>query len=242
MTDPKPQPRVLTAILTYNEADKLRNLVKRFPAGRNYDLLFIDDGSSDNSPAVAESTGSSVIRHERNLGVGAGIRTAIDYCRENHYDIIVIMAGNGKMLPEEIPRLLKPILNDRADYVQGSRYLKGGESLNLPLGRHLGIKAFTLIASILLGRRHTDVTCGFRAYRVAIADDPAIDITQDWLGRYEMEYYLHYKAVKCGWRVTEAPVSMVYPKEGRDYSKIKPFVGWWSMLRPWLYLTLRLKK
>jgi dolichol-phosphate mannosyltransferase len=236
------QPRILTAVLTYNEADKLRQLIERFPSERSYDLLFVDDGSTDESPAVAESSGFPVIRHERNLGVGAGIRTAVDYCRRNRYDIIVIMAGNGKMLPEEIPRLLEPILDDNADYVQGSRYLRGGESPNLPLGRHLGIKGFTILASLLLGRRHTDVTCGFRAYRLSLLDDPSVDINQEWLGRYEMEYYLHYKAVKGGWRVTEAPVSMVYPKEGRDYSKIRPFVGWWSMLRPWLYLTLRLKK
>jgi len=112
----------------------------------------------------------------------------------------------------------------------------------LPLGRHLGIKAFTLATSLLLGKRHSDITCGFRAYRLAVVDDPEINIEQDWLGRYEMEYYLHWKAVKRGWRVVEAPVSMVYPESGRDYSKIRPLVGWWSMIRPWIYLTLRLKR
>jgi dolichol-phosphate mannosyltransferase len=73
-------------------------------------------------------------------------------------------------------------------------------------------------------------------------DDPAIDIDQVWLGRYEMEYYIHYKVLKLGYRLVEAPVSMVYPAERKNYSKIKPFVGWWSMIRPWIFLILKLRK
>ncbi len=235
-------PKTLTAVLTFNEGEKLRVLLDRFPKDRLYDLLFVDDGSTDGSGDYLVKCGYTVIRHGDNRGVGAGIRTAVKYAREHGHEILVIMAGNGKMLPEEIPRLLDPILKDQADYVQGSRYLTGGDSPNLPMGRHYGIKAFTLIASILLGKRHTDITCGFRAYRLAIVNDPEINIDQNWLGRYEMEYYLHWKAVKRGWRVTEAPVSMVYPESGRDYSKIRPFTGWWSMIRPWVFLTLRLKR
>ncbi len=242
MANTPQQLRILTTVLTFNEGEKLKRLVAAFPEQRDYDLLFIDDGSTDGTGDYLKQQGHTVVRHESNLGVGAGIRTALGYCREHDYDVIVVMAGNGKMLPEEIPRLLAPIKVDRADYVQGSRYLEGGESPNLPPFRHYAIKAFTLVASILLGRSQTDVTCGFRAYRVVVVDDPQIDIDQDWLGRYEMEYYLHYKAIKRGWRVVEVPVSMIYPPEGRDYSKIRPFVGWWSMIRPWVYLTLRLKR
>ncbi|HPM37058.1 MAG TPA: glycosyltransferase family 2 protein [candidate division Zixibacteria bacterium] len=234
--------RILAAVLTYNEGDRLMQLAARFPRERRYDVLFVDDGSTDGSADYLVKAGFPVIRHGENRGVGAGIRSAVRYCREHGYDVLVIMAGNGKMQPEEIPRLIDPILSGRADYVQGSRYLLGGDSPNLPLGRHLGIKAFTLATSLLLGKRHSDITCGFRAYRLAVVDDPEINIEQDWLGRYEMEYYLHWKAVKRGWRVVEAPVSMVYPESGRDYSKIRPLVGWWSMIRPWIYLTLRLKR
>lgn len=235
-------PNALVAVLTFNEGEKLRNLLARFPKKRPYELLFVDDGSTDGSADFLVQQGVTVMRHGENRGVGAGIRTAIRFAREHNYEVLVVMAGNGKMLPEEIPRLLEPIIDDRADYVQGSRYLRGGDSPNLPMGRHYGIKAFTLIASLLLGKRHTDITCGFRAYRLAIVDDPDINLDQEWLGRYEMEYYLHWKAVKRGWRVTEAPVSMVYPESGRDYSKIRPFTGWWSMIRPWVFLSLRLKR
>jgi dolichol-phosphate mannosyltransferase len=146
------------------------------------------------------------------------------------------------MLPEEIPRLLGPLERDEVDYVQGSRYLEGGQAPNLPLFRRIMIRLFTCVVNLATGSRGTDITCGFRAYGTGILDHPEIDIRQGWLRRYEMEYYLHYKVLKLGYRVKEVPVSMVYPADGKNYSKIKPFVGWWSMIRPWVFLLLRLKK
>ena len=235
-------PSVIVAVLTYNEGEKLRRLVGRFPQTADYQVVFVDDGSTDDTPRFLESTDFNVIHHAENLGVGAGIRSAAEYGRTNGFDVIVIMAANGKMLPEEIPRLLEPILDGRADYVQGSRNLEGGQSPNLPLFRKVAIRLFTMIVNVVLGFKGTDVTCGFRAYRLSLLEDPDIDISQSWLGRYEMEYYLHYKAVKKGYRVVEVPVSMVYPEGDRNYSKIKPFTGWWSMVRPWIFLVLGLKK
>jgi dolichol-phosphate mannosyltransferase len=234
--------KVLVAVLTYNEGEKLRRLLPRFRPGEAYQLLFVDDGSTDGTGDFLQSGGYNVISHGANLGVGSGIRTAVGYAREKGLDVIVIMAANGKMLPEEIPRLVDPILGDRADYVQGSRNLAGGRSPNLPLFRKMAIWLFTRLANVVLGFKGTDVTCGFRAWRLAVLDAPGVDIAQSWLGRYEMEYYLHYKAIKSGFRVIEVPVSMVYPEEGKNYSKIRPFTGWWSMARPWIFLTLRIKK
>lgn len=233
--------KILVTVLTYNEGEKLKKLIKQFPENQNYDLLFIDDGSTDNTSDFIKDSGFEFIRHHQNLGVGTGIKTALEYAWRKSYDIIVIMAGNGKMLPEEINRLVQPILDGQADYVQGSRYLEGGDSTNLPFFRHLGIKLFTLLVNAILGFKGTDITCGFRAYRLDLFDNQTININQDWLGKYEMEYYIHYKVIKNGNRVKEVPVSMIYPVEGKNYSKIKPFIGWWSMLRPWIYLTLRIK-
>ncbi len=242
MTNDNQNLKILVVVLTYNEGERLENLINQFPSKREYEILFVDDGSTDNTTKFLSNLGFTVIKHQENLGVGAGIHTAVKYCRENGFDTVVIMAGNGKMLPEEIPRLIEPIKLDQADYIQGSRYLQGGESPNLPRFRNLAIKLFTFFINILLGFKGTDITCGFRAYRISILDDPNINIDQEWLGRYEMEYYLHYKAIKNGYRVIEVPVSMVYPENQKDYSKIKPFIGWWSMIRPWVFLTLGIKK
>lgn len=238
----KVKPRILVAVLTYDEGEKLKKLIEKFPQEREYQLLFVDDGSTDNSEKFLKEAGFDTIRHSENLGVGAGIRSAVGYAQKNDFELIVVMAANGKMLPKEIPRLIQPLIDNKADYVQGSRNLEGGSSPNLPLFRKITIRLFTLIVNVFLGFKGTDVTCGFRAYRLSILDDPEIDISQNWLGRYEMEYYLHYKVIKRGYRVVEVPVSMIYPKENRGYSKIKPFVGWWSMVRPWIFLMLGIKK
>lgn len=233
--------RILVAVMAYNEGERLRELTGRFPDQADYEVLFVDDGSDDGTWQFLEKTSFASIRHETNLGVGAGIRDAIAYGREHGFELIVIMAANGKMLPEEIPRLVAPLINNEADYVQGSRYLDGGRSPNLPLFRRVMIKLFTAAVNLATGWRGTDITCGFRAYRLDILEQPDLDLSQAWLGRYEMEYYLHYKVLKHGLRIVEVPVSMVYPAEG-SYSKIKPFSGWWSMIRPWVFLTLRIKK
>ena len=234
--------KTLVSVLTFNEGEKLQKLYEQFPHGRSYDILFVNDGSTDKTVQFLQEKNLTYISHHQNLGVGAGIRTATEYAKQNNYDLIVIMAGNGKMLPSEIERLLKPLNENIADYVQGSRYLEGGASAHLPTFRNIAIKLFTVITNLLLGFKGTDITCGFRAYRLSIFDNKNININQDWLGQYEMEYYIHYKVIKSKLRVVEVPVSMIYPQEGKNYSKIKPFIGWWSMIRPWVFLTLRIKK
>lgn len=234
--------KTLVALFSFNEGEKLKNLVSRFPEEREYDLLFVDDGSQDGSYEFLKRNGFAVIRHETNQGIGCGIREAIGYGRKNGYAVIVIMAANGKMQPEEINRLLAPIEREEIDYVQGSRYLPGGRSPNLPLFRRVMIKVLTKIINLMTGFPGTDITCGFRAYRLNLFDDPRFQLDQPWLNAYEMEYYIHYHILKGGYKVKEVPVSMVYPESGKNYSKIKPFIGWWSMLRPWIYLTLKIRK
>jgi len=232
---------ILVAVFSYNEGEKLKKLVARFPAERFYDILFIDDGSDDGSYEFLQSQEVHLLRHEQNLGIGCGIREAIRFGRDRGYELIVIMAANGKMLPEEIPQLVRPIQDNSCDYVQGSRYLAGGQSPNLPLFRRVMIRVFTAIINFLSGYKGTDVTCGFRAYRLSLFDDARFDIDQSWLDKYELEYYIHYHVIHGGYRLREVPVSMVYPKEKKNYSKIKPLVGWWSMIRPWLFLYLKLR-
>jgi len=226
----------------WNEGARLRAMVPRLRSGLVDEFVAVDDGSTDHGAEILEQAGLHVLR-QPHRGAGAAIKLAVQYGRENGFDTLVLMAGNNKDDPEEIPRLLKPIIQDGCDYVQGSRFLSGGSSPHLPAFRWLAIKLLSLLFRLYAWKRCTDLTNGFRAYRLRLFDDPRINIGQDWLDTYEYEYYVHWKAYTLGYRVTEVPVTKSYPaQKGVSYSKIRPFTGWWSMLRPFVLLALRIKK
>ena len=231
---------VAAVLPLYNEGTVIADLVRRMPA-EIAQTIVVDDGSTDNGPALAEAAGATVIHLGGRHGVGAAIRAGITEARARGRWAVVIMAGNGKDDPAEAARLIER-LRSGDDYVQGSRFLEGGSHRNLPRMRFLMIKGYTLVFRVLSGRTSTDVTNGFRAYRLALLDDPRIDLSQRWLDRYELEYYVHYKALTLGYRTSEVPVSKTYPASRTSYSKIRPFRDWWSIVRPIVLLALRLRR
>jgi dolichol-phosphate mannosyltransferase len=207
------------------------------------EILLVDDGSTDGTAAVGRSQGVRVLSLPRCGGVGNAIRVAIAYAREHRFDVLAILAGNDKDRPQEIPRLLQPIQEEHYDFVQGSRYLPGGDFGNMPLYRRVATQfVHPLLFSLITGRWITDSTNGFRAFRLSLFDDPRINLNQPWLNGYELEPYIFYKAIRLGYKVKEVPVTKIYPPHELGYTKMKPISGWWSILRPLLYLGLGIKK
>ena len=231
---------VAAVLPLYNEGAIIAGLVRAMPPEITQTIV-VDDGSTDDGPALAAAAGATVIHLGGRRGIGAAIRAGLLEARASGHWAVVVMAGNGKDDPAEAPRLIER-LRAGDQYVQGSRFLQGGSHRNLPRARFLMIKGYTLVFRILSGRTSTDVTNGFRAYALSLLDDPQVDITQAWLDHYELEYYLHYKALTLGYRVSEAPVSKTYPASHRAYSKIRPFRDWWSIIRPIVLLALRLRR
>ncbi|MBF0384952.1 MAG: glycosyltransferase family 2 protein [Candidatus Omnitrophica bacterium] len=241
--------KALVSPVAYNENVKLRNVIERFlkcPFAEKVDYLIVDDCSDDGTTEMIKSyasRGVKTIRHEKRSGVGFAIKTAIKYAKEKGYEVLVIMAGNDKDNPEEIPRLIDPILKDGFDFVQGSRYLSlGASGGDMPLYRKVATRLHPLLMSLITARRVTDSTNGFRAFRLSLFDDKDINIGQEWLNKYELEPYLLYKTIKLGYKFKEAPVTKFYPAKKLGYTKMKPIVGWWSILRPLIYLGLGIKK
>jgi dolichol-phosphate mannosyltransferase len=234
--------RALAATFAYNEGEKIRRTLARHPAVRSYDLLVHDDGSTDGALDAVDA-GIIVLRNPANQGIGAAMKRVFQYALDQEYEVLVIHAGNDKDDPLEIPTLLQPVESGVADFVQGSRYLGGGGFGNMPAYRVFGTRVIhPLIFSLAARKRVTESTNGFRAFRTALLRDPRIDWRQDWLDRYELEPYLMLKAIMLGYRHMEVPVTKIYPPHQQGYTKMRPFIDWWSIIRPVVYVGLGLKK
>ena len=237
-------PEALTAVLCYNTCHSTEKALNKFPKERSYDVLLVNDGSTDNTGQLIRRYDYQIIEHPTNKGLGAAIKTAIKYGFDHDYEFIVIMAGNGKDNPLEIPRLLRPLKEENYDYVQGTRFLKGGSWDNLPIFRYTMIKIYGYLLTLFMHKKITDPLNGFRAYRLDILNDDRINIWQDWLNHYEYETYLNFNVLKFGFKYKEVPVSKLYParKKKAKYTHIRPFLDWWSILRPIPLLLFNLKK
>jgi len=209
--------------------------------------IVVDDVSEDDMDVIKKAakkigTAVHIIRNKERKGVGYAIREGIEYALDNGYDIAVVMAANNKDDPREIPRLLKPILMEGYDYVQGSRYLPGGKRVKNPFLRGVFSRLSPFFWTLFTNVRCTDVTNGFRAYKLKIFSDKKINIWQSWLDSYQLEYYIHYKVLTLGFKIKEIPVSKVYPhKHKGGYSNIHPFWDWWKIVSPLIYLKMGVK-
>jgi dolichol-phosphate mannosyltransferase len=236
--------KLLIVLPAYNEAGKIGRVVDKVTKENIVDeIVVVDDCSSDGTSDEARAAGATVIRHEVNRGVGAGIRSGIKYGIENDFDICAILSGDDQHEPTEIERVVGPILTGEFDFIQGSRRLKGGRVVNDRPFRMITTQLYSLFFSVLVMKRITDATNGFRAFRLAIFDDPEFNLDQSWLDRYELEPYILYKAVKSeNVRIKEVPITIYYHRAAREYTKMRPFRDWWRLARPMIYLALKIRK
>jgi hypothetical protein len=140
-------------------------------------VVVVDDGSRDATATIAEKAGATVLRLPFNLGIGGAVQTGYLYALENGFGIAVQVDGDGQHDPGELPKLLGPIIEGRADFVVGTRWAGEGD-YSASLARRIGIELFARIVSLIVRRRVTDTTSGFRAVnrtgiRLFAADYPA---------------------------------------------------------------------
>jgi dolichol-phosphate mannosyltransferase len=237
--------RRLAIIPVFREIGKIGTVIEKFsPESVDEVCLVVDDPDETILKEIDDSRKRTqvpvtIIENPARNGIGFAIKEGYRYALSHGFDLIVVMAGNGKDDPREIPRLTQPILENGYDYVQGSRFLPGGRGERTPFLRRIFTRLFPFAWTFLTGIRCTEVTNGFRAYKASILQDPEINIWQDWLNGYELEYYLHYKVLTLGYRFTERPVSKIYSHAKREsYSHISPLKDWQQIVGPIVLLRL----
>ncbi len=209
MTD---QPlRYLTALPVYNEASHVDAVLDEV-AQHAGDILVVDDGSTDGTAErLAARDDVFVVRHPKNRGYGAALKTAFDYAVRFQYDVLVTIDCDGQHEPQRIEMLVEACRN--ADIVSGSRYLAASDAKSqAPAERRQINEMITREINERLGLSITDAFCGFKAYRVCALDK--LQITDPG---YAMPLELWVQAAYLGLRIVEVPVPLIYLEEKRSF-------------------------
>jgi len=199
----KRKPLVVAGIPAFNEERTIAKLV--LEAQKYVDVVLVcDDGSTDSTAEIAERMGAEVIRHKQNKGYGASTKSLFIMARELDADVLVTFDGDGQHDPNDIPRLIEPILENRADVVLGSRFLNGQKN-GVPGYRSLGIKIISRMTGTASNHNLHDAQCGFRVYgRKAISE---LNLLENGMGA-SVEVVM--KAKKQGLTVTEVSTECKY--------------------------------
>ena len=223
------QHRYCIAVFVINEGERIRRQLSAMRDLSNHaDIIVADGGSTDGSLAL-DTLGDFHLRAllvKRGPGkLSAQMRMAIAFTLEEGYDGLVVIDGNGKDDVSAIPQFLA-LLDAGYDHIQGSRYIAGGEGINTPLSRSIGVRVLHApLISLAAGTRYTDTTNGFRAYSRRLLSDSRVQPLRDVFMGYELHYYLAIRAARLGFRVTETPVTRRYPSSGKTPTKISPIRG-----------------
>jgi glycosyltransferase involved in cell wall biosynthesis len=164
MPDPAAKLRKLAIVPAYNEAGMVGRVVRdihRHAPG--WDVLVVDDGSTDGTATEAESEGATVLRHPYNLGIGGAVQSGYKYALRHEYDVAVQVDGDGQHKPEYLPEMLAALHTEgeEADMVYGSRF-RGDPGYKVPVGRRAGNMIFSVVLTAITRQKITDPTSGFR--------------------------------------------------------------------------------
>ncbi|MCA1688771.1 MAG: DUF2304 family protein [Actinobacteria bacterium] len=195
---------ILIIVPAYNEEKGIRSVLRKVPKkllGYEVKTVVVDDGSADATEAIALEEGFPVAAHVVNRGQGDALRTGFEIAQLERADIVINLDADGQYKPEEIERLVKPIIEDEADFVLGSRFMGFYEEAGSV--RHVGVVFFSKMISLLTGTRISDCTNGFRAIRVS--ELHKLDLREDRFNATE----IILEALKKKLRFAQVPVTML---------------------------------
>ena len=208
--EPAPALRTVVSVATYNEIENIERLVgelrQTVPAA---DVLVIDDNSPDGTGDCVRRLAAADphvhgLHRTGKLGLGTAYLAAFDWAAEHGFDVLVTMDSDFSHAPADVPRLIEPLADDRADLVIGSRYVPGGGIEGWPRSRHLMSRCVNGYTRLLFGTRTRDCSGGFRGYRVARLAD--VDWSRQVARGYAFLEEVLYRCQAAGLRTEEVPI------------------------------------
>ena len=191
-------------IPAYNEATALGRVVAPL-LEMGYSVVVVDDGSTDQTTKVAETTGANLCQHKVNLGQGAALRTGIGFALQQGAHFLITFDADGQHSVSDIPNLVAPIQAGSADVALGSRFLESGHALEIPRSRLALLKMAVIFTRLSTGLQVTDAHCGIRAFSAEAGRK--VRITENGMAHADQ---ILRQIVEQGLRWIEVPVTVIY--------------------------------
>jgi len=209
--------KIAIGIPAFNEEENIEKIVLQLQSITNT-IIVCNDGSTDLTSSLAKKSGAFVINHSKNLGYGASIKSIFDKAKEIECDVLITFDADGQHRIEDIPIVLKPLKDKKADIVIGSRFLN--ENKEVPVYRKIGIKAITKLTNVYSGKELTDSQSGFRAYtkeviEKCIPSDSGMGVSTEIL----------IKAYRSNFKIVEVPIVISYEGDTSTHNPVSHGVG-----------------
>jgi glycosyltransferase involved in cell wall biosynthesis len=211
--------KLVILIPAFNEEKSLGKVLEKIPRKINgvdqIDVLVVNDGSTDQTAAIARQNGVKVVTHPKNRGLGAAFKTGIDEALKMGADIIVNIDADGQFNPKDIPLLIAPILSGQAQMATATRFKeKDLIPANIPPAKLWGNRQFTKLVNFLTGENFTDTQCGFRAYSREAA------LRLNLFGQFTYTQEVFIDLLEKGMNIVEVPLKVTYFKNSQRKSAI----------------------
>ena len=199
----------------YNEEQNIGSTLSQMPnnISDKMEVIVIDDGSQDKTVEIAQQYSTTIIRHPVNKGNGAAIQTGLDYCRDNNFEIVIIIDSDGQHEPRYIRHFIKPIVEEGYDYVIGNRFKY---HYNMRIIKKVLSRIMSALLSIVLGQKISDPTMGFRSLSKRVVN----------LSYFESDYSITlemlFKIVPY-FKTCEIPVKINERLYGQSFIKLKKY-------------------
>ncbi|MCD6464246.1 glycosyltransferase family 2 protein [Candidatus Woesearchaeota archaeon] len=202
---------VWIVIPAFNEEATIKQVIKSLKKHGWRNIIVVDDGSVDNTPSIAEREDVIVLKHIINRGLGAALGTGIKAALDLGADIIVTFDADLQHKPEDVERLIKPIIQGRADVVIGSRFLNKEYLKGMPLSKKIGNIGLNIITYLLFGAKTSDSQSGMRAFSRKAAQTISIKTN-----RMEVSSEIIAEVARKKLKKAEIPIKAIYLRKGQS--------------------------